>query len=261
MIIDIHAHIFPDRLADTAVGGIGHFYDKKLLCDGTAETLLAIGKRAGISKFAVHSAATSAHQVKRINNFLISQAGQHSDEFIGFMTLHPDFKDIQSEIDRCIDAGAKGIKLHPDFQKFCIDDMRAYSIYEAAADRIPILFHMGDTRFEYSRPKRLLKIISDFPKLEIIGAHFGGWSEWDSGAEILSKTNIFVDCSSAHQWMTPKHFKSLLDVFGYDRVLFGSDYPMWNPEKEVEFINSLSLSSQQYEKLMYKNAAQIFKID
>lgn len=261
MIIDIHAHIFPDRLAKTAVGGIGDFYDRTLSCDGTADTLIKIGHKAGISKFAVHSAATSPRQVKRINDFLITAAAEHPDDFIGFITLHPDYDDNAAEIERGIAAGARGIKLHPDFQKFRIDDKKAYPIYEEAQGRLPILFHMGDTRYSYSRPEYLLKVISDFPKLDIIGAHFGGWSEWDRGAEVLAGTGIFVDCSSARQWMTKEHFVRLIDTFGTERVIFGSDYPMWNPHEELEYINSLKLPQEARDRLLYKNAAKVLKIE
>lgn len=260
MIIDIHAHIFPDRLAETAVGGIGKFYDRTLSCDGTAETLAAIGKKSGITKFAVHSAATTAHQVKRINDFLISAAEEYSDEFIGFMTLHPDFKDIQTEIDRGIAAGVKGIKLHPDFQKFRIDDKKAYPIYEAAQGKLPILFHMGDVRYQYSRPEYLLNVIADFPELKIIGAHFGGWSEWGRGAELLAGKDVWVDCSSARQWMQKEQFIALIDAFGADRVLFGSDYPMWNPADELEYIEGLKLPPDKLDNILYKNAVQVLGI-
>lgn len=257
MIIDIHAHIFPDKLAKTAVGGIGRFYDKTLSCDGTAAALADIGKKSGITKFAVHSAATTAHQVRRINDFLVSAAKEYPDEFIDFMTLHPDFKEIQAEIDRGISAGVKGIKLHPDFQKFRIDDRRVYPIYEAAQGRLPILFHMGDVRFSYSRPEYLLKVIADFPKLKIIGAHFGGWSEWNRGAELLAEKNIWVDCSSARQWMQKEEFIALINAFGSDKVLFGSDYPMWNPGDELKYIESLKLPSSELDKILYKNAVQV----
>ena len=260
MIIDVHAHIFPNRLAETAVGGIGKFYDRTLSCDGTAETLEAIGKKSGITKFAVHSAATTAHQVKRINDFLISAAEEYPDEFIGFMTLHPDFKDIQNEIDRGIAAGVKGIKLHPDFQKFRIDDKKAYPIYEAAQGRLPILFHMGDIRYQYSRPEYLLNVIADFPELKIIGAHFGGWSEWGRGAELLAGKDVWVDCSSARQWMQKEQFIALIDAFGAGRVLFGSDYPMWNPADELEYIEGLKLPADKLDDILYKNAVQVLGI-
>ena len=176
------------------------------------------------------------------------------------MTLHPDFKDIQNEIDRGIAAGVKGIKLHPDFQKFRIDDKKAYPIYEAAQGRLPILFHMGDIRYQYSRPEYLLNVIADFPELKIIGAHFGGWSEWGRGAELLAGKDVWVDCSSARQWMQKEQFIALIDAFGADRVLFGSDYPMWNPADELEYIEGLKLPADKLDDILYKNAVQVLGI-
>ena len=260
MIIDAHAHIFPDKICNAAVKGISDFYKHPVPHDGTPKTLISLGKNSGITRFLVHSVATVPKQVKHINDFLIDTVKNNPDSFIGFMAMHPDYSDIQGEIDRGISAGMKGIKLHPDFQQFCIDDPGAYPIYEAAQGRIPILFHTGDTRFQYSKPERLLKIIKDFPKLQVIGAHFGGWSEWNSAAEILSGEQIWVDSSSTSFWVPPERIKELINAYGTEHVLFGSDYPMWNPADELKAIERLKLPASQLDLILYKNAELLLKI-
>ena len=87
-IIDAHAHIYPEKIAKKATDTIGVFYDIKMeMPAGTAERLLEDGKRAGISRYIVHSVATTAHQVRSINEFIKREIEAHS-EFIGFITLH-----------------------------------------------------------------------------------------------------------------------------------------------------------------------------
>ncbi len=168
MIIDAHVHIYPEKIADKAVEGIKSFYNMHLEYDGRISTLLREGKKAGVDKFIVQSVATSWEQVKSINDFIAKSAAENP-EFIGFGTMHPDFPDIAGEVERITALGLKGIKLHSDFQRFNIDDERAFPIYEAAEGRLPILMHMGDARSDFSAPERLVKVIERFPKLTVIG--------------------------------------------------------------------------------------------
>jgi predicted TIM-barrel fold metal-dependent hydrolase len=177
-VIDSHTHIFPAKIAEKASGNIGAFYDIPMRFDGTLETLMKLGELNHIDRFLVHSVATAAAQVEQINTFIAESVEVHPDKLIGFATLHPDMEHIGDEVDRAVSLGLKGIKLHPDFQRFNLDDKAAYPIYEAAQDRIPILTHTGDYRHNYSNPARIPVILKDFPRLKIICAHLGGWSQW-----------------------------------------------------------------------------------
>ncbi len=257
MIFDTHAHIYPDKIAEKASKSIEHFYDVSVDNDGRVSTLLELGDRAGIDRFVVHSVATVPEQVESINNFIIKEATEHADRFIGFATLHPDYANPGAEIDRVIAAGLKGIKLHPDFQKFLIDEERAFAIYEAAEGRLPILFHMGDKRYEYSKASRLAAILDRFPKLQVIGAHFAGYSEWEESAKVLQGRGVYVDTSSSLEWISPELARRLIDMYGADKVMFASDYPMWRPEDELKKLSRIPMTDEEREMILYKNAATL----
>ena len=182
-IIDAHTHIYPEKIAQKASDTIGNFYDIPMYGDGSVEGLLKSGGEIGISKYLVCSAATVAAQVASINDFIKREADAHA-EFVPFGTMHPDFEDIESETKRMLDMGFKGIKLHPDFQKFDIDSKGAYKIYECAEGKLPVLFHMGDDRYDYSRPEKLARVLRDFPKLKVLAAHFGGYRCWEVLPEV-----------------------------------------------------------------------------
>ncbi len=263
MIIDAHAHIFPEKIAAKAVAGIGNFYDSlQMHLDGTAETLIKQGEAAGIGKFLVQSVATVPEQVTSINDFISEQVKKYPDKFIGFAAMHPNFRDVREELERAVSSGLKGIKLHPDFQRFNIDDEKAFEIYGAAEDMgLPILIHMGDIRTEFSKPKRLLNIMGRFPRLKIIAAHFGGWSEWDSAADILKGTGLWTDCSSSLYAMSPEHARSLIDVYGADRVLFGTDYPMWTAAEELERFGRIPLTEREREMILHENAEKLLSVN
>lgn len=258
MIIDAHAHIFPDKIAEKATAGIGSFYNMTMDFDGTLETLLREGGEAGVDRFIVQSVATVPSQVISINNFIAQSVEKYPDKLIGFGTMHPDFEDVSGEIERIDALGLKGIKLHSDFQQFNIDDEKAFPIYENAQKHgLPILFHIGDSRYDYSSPKRLLNIVEKFPGLTVIGAHFAGWSMWDKGAEMFNHSGIYTDCSSSLYAMTPEHAADLIRKIGVHRVMWGTDYPMWSAKEELERFERLPLTDRERELILSENALRL----
>ena len=257
MIIDIHAHIFPDKIAEKATKGIEQFYDIKMDTVGSVSNLAKEGECAGIDRFVVHSVATTAAQVESINRFIVSAVEQYPDKLVGFATMHPDYEGIQTEIEWAMEHGLAGVKIHPDFQKFLIDDEKAFPLYECIEGRIPLLVHTGDYRYEYSKPERMARVMDRFPKLDVIGAHFGGWSVWEQAAEIFAGRRIWVDTSSSLYAITPETARKLIDAYGVDRVLFGSDFPMWRPTEELDRFLQIPLSEEEREKILWKNAAEL----
>ena len=182
-------------------------------------------------------------------------------EFIGFGSLHPEYEDIEGEIDRMLAMNLKGIKLHPDFQKFNIDDEAAYPIYEAAQGRLPILFHTGDDRYEFSKPVRLYRVLEKFPKLIAIGAHLGGYRCWDEVGVYLGHPRLYIDTSSALMFLSPERAAEIIRQHGTDKVFFGTDSPMWRHKDELERFNRLPLTPEERQKILSGNALKFFNLD
>ena len=262
-IYDAHAHIFPAKIAEKATQSIGHFYDIPMHHLGSAEELLRRGGEIGVSRYLVCSTATKPEQVEHINTFIHEQCELHP-EFYGFATMHPDYAHIEEELDRALEMGLHGIKLHPDFQHFDIDAPEALPLYRAASERkLPILFHTGDDRYDYSAPHRLRKIAEAFPGLTCIGAHFGGYTIWQEAARQLAGRfeNLWVDCSSSFFAMDVAAGRALIDAYGADRVLFGTDYPMWDPQHELARLRGMRLAPETERKILYDNAAALFGLE
>ncbi len=258
MIIDAHAHIFPDKIAQKASDGISAFYGgMKVRYDGTLGSLLEEGGAAGVDRYIVQSVATVPTQVRAINDFISQCVEKYPDKLIGFGALHPDYPDIKGEVERIISLGLKGVKLHSDFQQFHIDDEFAFQIYEACEGRLPILFHVGDYRYDFSSPERLLRVVKRFPKLTVIAAHLAGWSEWDKGAALFEHSGVYADCSSSLYAMTPEHAAELIRKIGVDRVMWGTDYPMWSAAEELERFNRLPLSEEERRMILSENALRL----
>ena len=246
-IIDAHAHIYPEKIAKKATDTIGVFYDIEMeMPAGTAERLLEEGARAGIGRFVVHSVATTAHQVRSINEFIKREMAAHP-EFIGFITLHQDLteEEVVSEVNWAIENGFRGIKLHPDFQKFHIDDQVAEKFYRAASGRLPILFHVGDDRYDFSKPERLVRMARKYPELTFIAAHFGGYRCWDDAPLYKGLKNVYFDTCSSLPFISVQRARELIDMLGADRFFFATDFPMWDAEGELERFFSIPIASER----------------
>lgn len=259
-IIDFHAHIYPDKIAERATQAIGNFYDIDMDRVGSLENLLRCSEAAGITNCVVHSVATNPQQVERINDFIFDSVSANSDKLFGFGTMHQDFENKLEEVDRCIKMGLKGIKLHPDTQMFNVDDECMLEMYDYLQDKVPLLLHCGDYRYDYSHPRRVANICRMFPRLTVIGAHFGGYSVWDEAYECLKDFNCFLDTSSSSALMEEGMFGKLIKAYGADRLLFGTDFPMWDSKEELERFMSVELSEKEREKILYNNAASLLNI-
>ena len=262
MIIDAHCHIYPDKIADKASHNTGSFYSLPTTYDGKVSTLLEKGAEAGIDRFIVQSVATTPKQVSSINHFIASEVAAHPDKLYGLGTLHPDSEDIRADVEELVSLKLGGVKLHPDIQKFKLDDYRCLKIYELCEEYdLPLLLHTGDSRYDYSNPNRLLPLLDIYDKLTVVGAHFGGWSVWDEASRLLKdKKNFYVDCSSTFYALPDEKIHELIERYGVDRVMFGTDYPMWNIETEVKRFKSLGYSREDADKMLYKNALRIYRL-
>lgn len=258
-IVDLHNHIFPEKIADRAVASIGCFYDSPMEGKGTVEDMLMSGTKAGIGYFIISSTATTNEQVTVINNF-IAEKSASDDRMIGFGSIYPAFPKPADEIDRIISLGLKGIKLHSDFQEYNIDDPIMYPIYEALEGRLPVIFHIGDYRMDYSNPSRLAKVLKKFPKLTAIAAHLGGYTVWDDLGDVLIGENLYIDTSSALMFLPPERAVDIIRRHGIDKVLYGTDYPMWSHDVELNRIQNLGLSREETKQILSDNACKLFSL-
>ena len=257
-IFDAHCHIYPAIIAEKAAAATAKFYEGLgITLDGTIKTLFE--HSGDITMHLVQSVATTQAQVHSVNNFIAREVALHPDRLYGFGTLHQD--STSEDIQQLRELGLHGVKLHPDIQKFQLDDPRIFKLCEELEEYgTTLLLHCGDIRYDYSNPNRLIPLLKAFPKLKVIGAHFGGHSVWDKAVRSLAGKydNLWVDCSSSFFALTKEGARDLIHAYGADRVLFGTDYPMWSPKDELAFFRSLELPQEQEEAILWNNAAKLF---
>ena len=256
-LIDFHTHIYPDAIALKATQSIENFYSMKAENVGTADELLRLSRENGVCLNVVLPVAVKPSGVVHINDFAAEMQKTHK-EFYCFGTVHAAMENIEDEVSRLMDMGLHGIKLHPDTQLFDIDDERMFPVYEMIEGKIPLMVHSGDFRYSYSHPERLRRVMKQFPELVCIAAHFGGWSMPDEGVKHLSDMeNCYVDISSSFTDITIEKGEELVSLFGEDRVLFASDFPLGCPRVEKENLMKMKLSDSVREKIAYKNAEKL----
>lgn len=263
-VIDAHCHIYPEKIVDRAVAGTDAFYSTHAACRGVAGELLELGARIGIDRFVVQSVATTPKQVGSINEFIAASVADAPDRFTGLGAAHPDSEDQDAVVAHIKELGLHGIKIHPDIQGFAIDDPRMMRVYALCQEQeLPILMHTGDHRYDYSNPNRLLPVLKAFPRLVVIGAHFGGWSVWDEASQQLcDMPNLFVDCSSTFPFAGNDLAlgERLIARYGAERVLFGSDFPMWSPKAELDTFMKLNLSDAERKMILSDNAKRVYNM-
>ena len=260
-IIDFHTHIYPDIIAGKAAQSIRDFYNiEEQKLEGTVALLLERGKEAGICRFVVLPVGLKPDHVANINNFVFRQKQEHP-ELTGFGTVHAAMSNITDECQRILEMGLRGIKMHPDFQLFPIDDPKLFPVYETLQGHAPIVLHMGDPRYDYSHPKRLRRVLELFPNLEVIAAHFGGYSMPETAYQELKNMHCYFDISSSLMFMEDGIAEHYIRTYGAERFVFGSDFPLWDPKIEVERFLRLKVTNNELEQIAYKTALHILKED
>lgn len=260
MRIDVHAHAFHPRIASKVVGHLKSEYGIDSSGDGTIANLLSGMKEAGLDRVVVHSAATVPSQVIPVNNWAIHLQKTYP-EIEAFGSIHPEFGHIEKELDRLQSNEVRGLKLHPDFQGFSMDDSRFYKLMEIIDGRFMLLFHVGspcDLDNAPSSPTKTAALRRLFPKPVIIAAHFGGYRYWECALEEMKELDVFVDTSSLSPFLDREYFLKFLDTYDQEHILFGSDYPVYTSHGERDRLaGKMGLSEARIDALM-NNASRLF---
>lgn len=258
-LIDMHAHVYPDMIAARAARNIRDYYHLGDQMDGTISMLLERGSAAGVEHYLILPVAVKPEHVKTINDFTHQQVSANAC-FTGFGTIHAGMENMMVEVERLESLHLKGIKIHPDCQHFNIDDPRLFPLYEEIQGKLPVMIHLGDETYNYSHPARLRKVLQNFPKLEVCAAHFGGHTMYETAKECLSDTNCILDISSTLMFLDKKTAEGYVNHYGAERLAFGTDYPVWDPVREVELFLSLNLTEDQKEQIAWKTAARFLNL-
>lgn len=258
MIIDIHTHAWPEKVSQKARDNLETLFGEKMVCDPTVPNLLKHMDTNDIDVSVICSVATRPAQVPAINSWLFET---RSARFKVFCAMHPGYGKWKDELKRIKENG-DGIKLQPEFQDFYVDEERLFPVYEEMERLdIPVLFHCGEelsgTMLVRSSPSRLINVKNRFPRLRIIGAHFGGFRVWDEVEEHLLGKDIYLDTSFFFGYLPGEKAKEMILAHRADRLLFGTDFPLVDQEKDIGHIRQLDIPKELKEKMLFRNAQEL----
>jgi len=263
-LFDFHTHAFPDAIAENAISKLAKTFGFPPETDGTISDTVKKMKSWGVDGGVILNIATKPSQADSIYNFCTSINEQN---IVAFASVHPDDPNLEKNLERIKNGGLKGIKIHPDYQDFFVDEPRAFKIYKKCEELGLIVdFHAGFDFYApvifHGRPDLFAKISDGCPNLTIVLAHLGGIKLWDDVEKyIVGRKNIYLDTSMLYRFMQPEQTKRIILNHGAENILFGSDCPWENPTDSLKYLKSLELTGQQMELICYKNAERLLNIN
>ena len=263
MIIDFHTHCFADEIAVKAIPKLARAGGIKPFTDGTVEGLKKSMQAAGIDISVVQPIATKPQQTVTINRWAAEIRG---DSIISFGTIHPEYSNWKEEILWLSREGFKGVKFHPDYQDFFVDDKKLFNIYEMLFSmNFIVLFHAGlDIAFPepyHCTPERLQKLPDTFPGAVIVAAHMGGYLYWKGVENYLIGRDIYLDTSFSFDKLGKEDMERMIRKHGTERVLFATDSPWKEQQQELKNIQSLSLNEDEINAILGGNAQKILRLN
>lgn len=261
-VIDFHTHAFPDALAETTVPRLCARAGITPVLDGTVSSLLGSMDRLGIEAAVVLSVATKPEQFEPILRFCRQTA---SRRLFPFASVHPDDPQAVARLERIAAAGLKGVKLHPYYQGFRIDEARLFPLYERIRDRgLLLLMHtgydLGYPRQDVADPARVSRVLEAFPGLRLVASHLGGWNDWDRVERHLVGRPVHMEISYALPFLGAERSRRLLRRHPPEYLLFGSDSPWGDAGATLEALRALELGDRLTERICYANAAALLGV-
>lgn len=274
MIIDIHTHTFPDKIAARTIASmeqeIFNAQGIKTRAAGTGiyDSLVESTISSGIDLSAVAPVATKPSQPQNINRLSAKANENYLESHVFYMgAIHPDCENYKEIVNDIAAMDLRTIKIHPDYQSTFFDDDKYIRIMDYAADKgLGIIVHAGEDigipSPIHTTPDRVLNVLKHIQPDKLILAHMGGWRIWDEVEEKLVGQPVYFDTAVALKDDIPhlenEQFARIVRSHGVDKVLFGTDYPWYNQKQALNDLRAVSLDKQEMEKILGKNANRLF---
>ena len=260
-VIDFHTHAFPDSLAGRAIATLeaeaDYVWRAKL--DGRVSSLVASMDAAGIARSVVCPIATRPEHFDGILKWCIAI---RSERIVPLASVHPAAPDVTSQIRRIAEAGLAGLKLHPMYQDFEIDEPRLDGLYAAAAEAgLIVVLHCGfDIAYPGStqaHPHRVATVRDRYPELKLVATHLGGFKAWDEVRRHLAGRDVWMETSFTLNWMSDQEVLELIRSHGTQRILFGTDSPWADQAEELAHFRALGLGQDEQAAILGRNAERV----
>jgi predicted TIM-barrel fold metal-dependent hydrolase len=256
VIIDGHCHVWPDAIAERALAPVSS--ELRRFGDGKVSSLLAVMDAAGIDRAVCLAVANTGDRVESANRFVGSL---DPDRFVGFGSVHVDLSPDEN-LASLARHGLRGVKVHPLFQGYALDDDRLFEILALLEGSYVVTIHVGEggAGGERCSPEMVRAIAQTFPRLDVIACHFGGYHRLEQAEKfVVGLPNVSLDTSWPPSFaeIGADRLRALITRHGYERVVFASDWPMADPAAEVRAVRELGLRDEESEAILGGNLSRL----
>jgi predicted TIM-barrel fold metal-dependent hydrolase len=242
--IDFHVHVTPPEIAvNWQKYAVNEPYFSMLSESprnkfSNAEDIIAALDESGFDRAVIFGFAFRDMGLCRLaNDYVIEKVREHQDRLTGFISISPNAKELEKEIDRCHCSGLKGIgELFPDGQDFRIDDEReTHALASVCTERnLPLILHVNEPVGHYYPGKtdtglrQVERFVENCQGLRIVLAHWGGGlAFYETMPEIREKCrNVYYDTAATPLLYTGAIYHAACAVGLREKILFGSDFPL-----------------------------------
>ena len=200
----------------------------------------------------------------------------HIHVVAGISYTHYKERDLREIADVPRDGLIVGLKLYPGYEPFYPHDRRCQVIYDLAMEfDVPVMIHSGDTytpsgKVRYSHPIHIDDVAVDNPELKIVICHIGNPWIRDCMEVVYKNKNVYADISglvlgdftSKFKKFMLQQVKEMILYAGEPQyLLYGTDWPICRMRTYLQFVDGLGLSTDAKEKILWKNAKRLFKLN
>lgn len=292
MIIDSHFHIYKNEQAGIlAQGGQSHMgfsgileEAKTILDGGRIDKMIALAvipiepmRQAAIGKWPADISPSERDELgreleiklmdrlSRYNDWLCSAAREDSriepaiaaDPTIGESEMAAEI------LDKLERYQIRAVKIHPEVNGVFPTHQGYQPVFELAQQKdLVVISHGGLSASEknYCAPENFIEVLGNFPKLKLVVAHLA-FPQVQVLIEMASRyPNLYTDMSFilSNSLLTEEELCKAIRDYGTERMLFGSDAPWADPEKDADQLTKLKLSDSELEMVTWKNATSLF---
>ena len=279
MVIDFHTHIFPDAILNNREKFIFSEPAFELLYKSpnsqmvNADNIIESMDKAGVDMSVVFGFPWSSPETYKMHNdYILDSVSKYPDRLRGFCCFDLFDENAPNEADRCIKGGVSGVGELAVYRSGIDDEAlkRLEPVMEICLKNdLPVMIHTNESlghNYAGKTPVTLDQIyllIKSFPDNNIVLAHWGGGIFFYNLLKREMKDalkNVCFDTAASPFLYDPHVYKLALAIIGREKIIFGTDYPLLNPERYFKEFETIGLEKKDLEYICGKNAASLLKI-
>lgn len=263
MVIDMHTHIFPEKIAAKTLELLSGRIHIEPYTNGMADGLVASAKAAGIDLSVILPVVTKPSQFESINKFALQF---REGPLYSFGGIHPASETYKEQIRQLKDMGFMGIKLHPDYQGMYFNDIRMKRVIDYASNQgMIVVTHAGNDPLSpddiHCTPKMARELIREVQPEKLVLAHMGGNALVDEIEEYIIGEDVYLDTAYVLRKIPEERMLRMCRNHSCDKVLFATDSPWSDQKADVDYLKTMKFTEPEREKIFWKNAAKLLQIN